>query len=104
MALTYRATVDAQAAEGDARGLAVVRPAARAAIAPPPAGAVQSLPEEALFPIEALEKLPPEATARHDLRALAIGLPCLRLPRDIPWADCIAGARPDRKDFGRGQG
>ena len=33
VALTYRATVDAQAAEGDARGLAVVRPAARAAIA-----------------------------------------------------------------------
>src|SRR5262249_4972046 len=23
----------------------------------------------------------------HDLRAPAIGLPCLRLPRDIPWAD-----------------
>ena len=65
VALTYRATVDAQAAEGDARGLAVVRPAARAAIAPPPAGAVQSLPEEALFPIEALEKLPPEATAHY---------------------------------------
>jgi len=33
VALTYRATVDAQAAEGDGRGLAVVRPAARAAIA-----------------------------------------------------------------------
>jgi Fe-S-cluster containining protein len=34
-------------------------------MAPPPAGAVQSLPEEALFPIEALEKLPPEATAHY---------------------------------------